>query len=230
MSKTNIEPGLNIYLIVGIVAVIICFCISSIIGYYIVSRPAEDIGIPGKIGNRCLSNGTCSDPNSICRFDKCYEQCKGRNAWPCENDGDIPMTKTYWCDYKDCPAYVTPEAKEAADNQKAPDVFGEAVKEIARIDKLKEERIAKEKEEAAAEAAQAKITAAANAASQGNYCACIPVLEVKTHSFGDGCNIIANGYDGSNAHKWCYVKGGTQCKEATQSREGDRGRAWRLCD
>ena len=255
---SNIESNTTLFLIVGIIVLICCSCISGGIGYYIYSKPnttsssvsttsttTESPSIftrltnvftptpapvavtPGKIGNPCLADGTCTDANSICKFNMCYEQCKGRNAWPCENDGDIPQIKTYWCDYSSCPAAVAP-SKTTVTTEKQPSAFDTAVKQMAAADALKAETQAKQEAVAQEAAAAAQAQALADANDQLIQCKCVVNPLDSRHKTMACFNGTFNG-DGSDSQMWCNTNGGTKCKTATVSKY-DAGRAWRLCD
>ena len=221
---SSLEKSNTTIIIVGIIVGFLCCVISAVLMYLSFRTPSDPKIAPGLIGGPC-NKGVCSAPNSICKFDMCYEQCKGRNAWPCNSDGDVPYTKTYWCDYSSCPEWVAPKAANE-EGKKTSTFFEDAVKQQQAIDAQKA-AIQAEQQTFALE--QKKVAAAAaiqEEQQQKDLCKCNAVTNI--HS------VCATGPyydDGGFAQAWCYVKGGTQCKTAKASANSAlKGSAWRTCD
>ena len=221
---SNAEKSNTTIIIVAIIVVFLCCVISGVLMFLLFRTPADPKIAPGLIGGPC-NKGNCSAPNSICKFDMCYEQCKGRNAWPCDSDGDVQYAKKYWCDYSNCPEWVPPKAANA-EEKKGSTFFEDAVKQQQDID-AKKAAIAAEQQTFALEQKKAAAAASVQAEAQiKELCKCNPVANI--HS------VCATGPyydDGGFAQAWCYVKGGTQCKTATPSTNSAlKGSAWRTCD
>lgn len=214
------------YIIIGVV-VLIC-CVSSSIGfgvYYLYNRnrkPEEQKNKPGMIGGPCLSDGTCSENNSICKFNECYEKCVGRKSFPCCTEGDISRIKTYWCDYSPCKPDGSPNDCDDATKEKGPSAFDKAAQSLAETEskkvELREKQAAEQK--IAAEAAQKE--ADAKAKTQANLCKCF------IYKDKGGCSKGKYRDDGSDEISWCYVEGGRECEKASPS-AFDKGMGWRLC-
>lgn len=234
MSANIEKSNLNIILI-GVAVGILC-CVISIVTAYIVFRspsPAENKIAPGLIGGPC-NNGRCTAPDSICKFNECYEQCKGRNAWPCDNDGDIPYIKTYWCDYSGCPPWQPPKSAVAAANAETKlSMFEQAMKQQQAIDAETAKIKIAQQEASLAEKKAAGEMAAQQEAEQKDFCQCITLykgaatLENMVHV---QCGHGKYNKDGNDTQNWCYVKGGINCKKASPSENSDLANsAWRLC-
>lgn len=227
--STNAENNSSITIIViGIVVGVLCCVISLVLMFLLFRTPSDPKIAPGLIGGPC-NKGKCTAPKSICKFDMCYEECKGRNAWPCENDSDIPYTKTYWCDYSSCPAWVPPKSPNS-EQEAGPSLFDQALKQQQAID-AKTAAIKIAQQEAQLEQqAQQKQQAASDAAQQKQWCKCAQMY-VDGQILHGTCAVGPYYKDGGFAQPWCYVSGGTQCKTATKSaNEALAGSAWRVCD
>jgi hypothetical protein len=224
---SNIEKSNVTIILAGIAVGILCCVISVVTTYLVFRKPAEPTIAPGLIGGACNS-GKCTAPNSICKFNMCYEQCKGRNAWPCDSDGDIPYIKTYWCDYSGCPAWQPPKSQTAiaAESKPKSSMFDEALKQQQAIDaetaaiKIAQQKLQLTQQEAA-------IAQGAVAQSQiASACQCQKYVGGQT-----GCKVGVNDRDGDDVQPWCYVQGGTQCPTATKSKNDKmQASAWRACN
>lgn len=212
------------YIIIGVVVFVFCCIISSIVGVVLYNRQpqVEKKNKPGMIGGPCLSDGSCTETNSICKFNECYEKCVARKAFPCCTEGDINRIKTYWCDYSPCKPEGSPNDCDDVEKEKGPSAFDKASQSLAETEAkkvaLREQQAAEQK--AAAEAAAKE--AAATAKTQANLCKCIMT------GVHPGCWAGMYHDDGSAAIPWCYTVGGTECTKSKPSTI-DKGLGWRLC-
>lgn len=211
------------YIIIGLVVVLLCCISSSMLAAYLYYRkPEEQKNKPGMIGGPCLADGTCSENNSVCKFNECYEKCVARKAFPCCTEGDISRIKTYWCDYSQCKPEGSPNDCDDITKEKGPSAFDKASQSLAETEAKKvalREQQAAEQKIAAEEAAK---QAAATAKTQANLCKCF------IYKDKGGCSKGKYRDDGSDEIAWCYVEGGLEC-EKTKPSSFDKGMGWRLC-
>ena len=187
------------------------------------------VGAAGKISGPCLGNGTCTDVGSTCMYNMCYQECNGRNAWPCVTSGDIPRAKTYWCDYSKCPAWVPPAP--TTETSAPPSVFTQAVNALTQEQLVQAEAAAAAQAAAQQEAKLASQEAAQEANLQKQYCKCIAYPRDSLHrSPNPICNVGMFNGAGSQSQSTCFVAKGTLCTSATQGPADDPAAAWRICN